>query len=66
MQSFVSIQRETGNIESKWTMFSASIAKAAALSCRCNIIKLVNPEWWTPEVKMDGLMDGWMPKCYKE
>ncbi|CAM4456622.1 unnamed protein product [Leuciscus chuanchicus] len=39
-QSFDQIPRESGDIESKWTMFSTSIVNAATLSW-----------WWTPEVR---------------
>lgn len=34
-QNFKSIPRETGESESKWTMFSSSIAEAAARIFRC-------------------------------
>lgn len=37
-QSFDTIQRETGGIESQWTMFSTSIAEAAALRCGCKVV----------------------------
>uniref|UniRef100_A0A669BJZ3 Reverse transcriptase domain-containing protein n=1 Tax=Oreochromis niloticus TaxID=8128 RepID=A0A669BJZ3_ORENI len=55
-QSFNSIPRETGDIESEWTMFSVSIAEAAALSCGRKVVGACrggNPrtKWWTPEVK---------------
>ncbi|KAL3999284.1 ornithine decarboxylase [Sarotherodon galilaeus] len=55
--SFNSIQRETGDIESEWTMFtSTSIAEAAALSCGRKVVGACrgsNPrtKWWTPEVR---------------
>ncbi|XP_065327683.1 scavenger receptor cysteine-rich type 1 protein M130-like [Pelmatolapia mariae] len=55
-QSFNSIPRETGDIESEWTMFSTSIAEAAALSCGRKVVGAChggNPrtKWWTPEVR---------------
>uniref|UniRef100_A0A669C209 Reverse transcriptase domain-containing protein n=1 Tax=Oreochromis niloticus TaxID=8128 RepID=A0A669C209_ORENI len=55
-QSFNNISRETGDIESEWTMFSVSIAEAAALSCGRKVVGACrggNPrtKWWTPEVK---------------
>uniref|UniRef100_A0A669BVU6 Endonuclease/exonuclease/phosphatase domain-containing protein n=1 Tax=Oreochromis niloticus TaxID=8128 RepID=A0A669BVU6_ORENI len=55
-QSFNSIPRETGDIESEWTMFSISIAEAAALSCGRKVVAAChggNPQtkWWIPEVK---------------
>uniref|UniRef100_A0A3P9BAT4 PH domain-containing protein n=1 Tax=Maylandia zebra TaxID=106582 RepID=A0A3P9BAT4_9CICH len=55
-QSFNSIPRETGDIESEWTMFSISIDEVAALSCGRKVVGACrggNPrtKWWTPEVK---------------
>ncbi|KAI3370580.1 hypothetical protein L3Q82_007149 [Scortum barcoo] len=57
-KSFSQIPREAGDIESEWTMFSASIVDAAVrsklwtqglwcLSWR----QPPNPWWWTPEVR---------------
>lgn len=37
-QSFYSIPNETGDIESGWTVFSTSTAKATALSCGCKVV----------------------------
>lgn len=53
-QGFNSIPREAWDIESKWTMFHISIAKAAARSCSCKVVGAcysVNP--WTRELKGD-------------
>ncbi|KAL3995758.1 serine/threonine kinase 4 [Sarotherodon galilaeus] len=53
---FNSIPRETGDIRSELTMFSISIAEAAALSCGHKVAGACrggNPrtKWWTPGVK---------------
>lgn len=37
-QSFYSIPKETGDIESEWTVFSTSTAKATALSYGCKVV----------------------------
>ncbi len=55
-QSFDRIPRESGDIESEWTMFSTSIVDAAALSCGHKVSGAChgsNPwiRWWTPEVR---------------
>ncbi|XDV32946.1 hypothetical protein PO909_003592 [Leuciscus waleckii] len=47
---------ESGDIESKWTMFSTSIVDAATLSCGRKVsgaCRCGNPRtrWWTPEVR---------------
>ncbi|KAI3351090.1 hypothetical protein L3Q82_005656 [Scortum barcoo] len=56
-KSFSQIPREAGDIESEWTMFSASIVNAAGLrlwmrknsgACHGGNPK---PRWWTPEVR---------------
>lgn len=36
--NFKSIPREAGDIESKWTLFSTSIAEAVARSCGCKVV----------------------------
>ncbi|KAL0194436.1 hypothetical protein M9458_012732, partial [Cirrhinus mrigala] len=55
-QSFNQISREDGDIESEWTMFSASIVNAAVRSCGCRVSGASrggNPRtrWWTTEVR---------------
>ncbi|KAI3370964.1 hypothetical protein L3Q82_023613 [Scortum barcoo] len=56
-KSFSQIPREAGDIESEWTMFSASIVDAAAVrSCGRKVSGACrggNPRtrWWTPEVR---------------
>ncbi|KAI3355516.1 hypothetical protein L3Q82_018346 [Scortum barcoo] len=50
------IPREAGDIESEWTMFSASIVDAAVRSCGRKVSGACrggNPRtrWWTPEVR---------------
>ncbi|KAL0153242.1 hypothetical protein M9458_051417, partial [Cirrhinus mrigala] len=55
-QSFNQIPREDGDIESEWTMFSASIVNAAGWSCGCRVSGASrggNPRtrWWTSEVR---------------
>ncbi len=55
-RSFNRIPRETGDIKSKWTMFSTSIVDAATRSCGrkdSGACRDSNPQtrWWTPEVK---------------
>ncbi|KAI3353176.1 hypothetical protein L3Q82_019728, partial [Scortum barcoo] len=52
------IPREAGDIESEWTMFSASIVDAAVRSCgrkvsgACRrVVAIPRTRWWTPEVK---------------
>ncbi|KAL0169720.1 hypothetical protein M9458_034316, partial [Cirrhinus mrigala] len=55
-QSFNQIPREDGDIESEWTMFSASIVNAAVRSCGCRVSGASrggNPRtrWWTSEVR---------------
>ncbi|KAK7878955.1 hypothetical protein WMY93_034201, partial [Mugilogobius chulae] len=54
-ESFSQLPGETGDIESEWTMFSASIVNAAAQSCGHKVSGVChggNPRtrWWTPEV----------------
>ncbi|KAL0200215.1 hypothetical protein M9458_003402, partial [Cirrhinus mrigala] len=58
-QSFNQIPREDGDIESEWTMFSASIVNVAVRSCGCRVSGASrggNPRtrWWTSEVR-DGV-----------
>ncbi|KAI3375887.1 hypothetical protein L3Q82_004142 [Scortum barcoo] len=62
-KSFSQIPREAGDIESEWTMFSASIVDAAAVrSCGRKVSGACrggNPprtRWWTPEVR-DAVRD---------
>ncbi|KAI3358044.1 hypothetical protein L3Q82_003062 [Scortum barcoo] len=57
-KSFSQIPREAGDIESEWTMFSASIVDAAVRSCGRKVsggkpVGACNPQtrWWTPEVR---------------
>ncbi|KAI3374958.1 hypothetical protein L3Q82_021490 [Scortum barcoo] len=55
-KSFSQIPREAGDIESEWTMFSASIVDAAVRSCGRKVSGACrggNPRtrWWTPEVR---------------
>ncbi|KAK7884420.1 hypothetical protein WMY93_027543 [Mugilogobius chulae] len=55
-ESFCQLPGETGDIESEWTMFSASIVNAAAQSCGRKVSSACrggNPRtrWWTPEVR---------------
>ncbi|KAI3353617.1 hypothetical protein L3Q82_004820 [Scortum barcoo] len=55
-KSFSQIPREAGDIESEWTMFSASIVDAKAVrSCGPDARSLVPvvaaTRWWTPEVR---------------
>ncbi|KAL0152538.1 hypothetical protein M9458_052261 [Cirrhinus mrigala] len=55
-QSFNQIPREDGDIESEWTMFSASIVNTAVWSCGCRVSGASrggNPRtrWWTSEVR---------------
>ncbi|KAI3372582.1 hypothetical protein L3Q82_023056, partial [Scortum barcoo] len=55
-KSFSQIPREAGDIESEWTMFSASIVGAAVRSCGRKVsgaCRGSNPRtwWWTPEVR---------------
>ncbi len=55
-ESFSQIPGEVGDIESEWTMFSTSIADAAARSCGRKVAGACrggNPRtrWWTPEVR---------------
>ncbi|KAK7940110.1 hypothetical protein WMY93_003436 [Mugilogobius chulae] len=55
-ESFSQLPGETGDIESEWTMFSASIVNAAAQSCGRKVSGACrggNPRtrWWTPEVR---------------
>ncbi|KAI3357887.1 hypothetical protein L3Q82_016268 [Scortum barcoo] len=56
-KSFSQIPREAGDIESEWTMFSASIVDAAVVrSCGRKVSGACrggNPRtrWWTPEVR---------------
>ncbi|KAI3355938.1 hypothetical protein L3Q82_004485 [Scortum barcoo] len=56
-KSFSQIPREAGDIESEWTMFSASIVECAAVrSCGRKVSGACrggNPRtrWWTPEVR---------------
>ncbi|KAK7877033.1 hypothetical protein WMY93_032251 [Mugilogobius chulae] len=55
-ESFSQLPGETGDIESEWTMFSASIVNAAAKSCGRKVSGACrggNPRtrWWTPEVR---------------
>ncbi|KAI3366344.1 hypothetical protein L3Q82_000506 [Scortum barcoo] len=55
-KSFSQIPREAGDIESEWTMFSASIVDAAVQSCGRKVSGACrggNPQtqWWTPEVR---------------
>ncbi|KAI3351283.1 hypothetical protein L3Q82_005620 [Scortum barcoo] len=55
-KSFSQIPREAGDIESEWTMFSASIVDAAVRSCGHKVSGACrggNPRtrWWTPEVR---------------
>ncbi len=57
-RSFNRIPRESGNIESEWTMFSTSIGDTAARSCGRKVSGTCrggNPRtrWWTPEVRDD-------------
>lgn len=52
-KSFSQIQREGGDIELDWTMFSASIADAAALKCGRKVSGASyggkpQTRWWTP------------------
>ncbi|KAI3368253.1 hypothetical protein L3Q82_007819 [Scortum barcoo] len=60
-KSFSQIPREAGDIESEWTMFSASIVDAAVRSCGRKVSGACrggNPRtrWWTPEVsKQDAV-----------
>ncbi|KAI3377397.1 hypothetical protein L3Q82_008587, partial [Scortum barcoo] len=54
-KSFSQIPREAGDIESEWTMFSASIVDAAVRSCGRKVSGACrggNPRtrWWTPEL----------------
>ncbi|XDV22637.1 hypothetical protein PO909_027493 [Leuciscus waleckii] len=54
--SFDRIPRESGDIESEWTMFSTSIVEAAARRCGRKVSGACrggNPRtrWWTPEVR---------------
>ncbi|XDV52206.1 hypothetical protein PO909_020956 [Leuciscus waleckii] len=56
LQSFDRVPRESGDIESEWTMFSTSIVNAATLSCGRKVSGACqggNPRtrWWTPEVR---------------
>ncbi|KAI3364714.1 hypothetical protein L3Q82_011483 [Scortum barcoo] len=57
-KSFSQIPREAGDIESEWTMFSASIVDAAVRSCGrkqglwcLSWRQLPRTRWWTPEAK---------------
>ncbi|KAK7939602.1 hypothetical protein WMY93_002928 [Mugilogobius chulae] len=55
-ESFSQLPGETGDIESEWTMFSASIVNAAARSCGRKVSGASrggNPRtrWWRPEVR---------------
>ncbi|KAK3569254.1 hypothetical protein QTP86_026594, partial [Hemibagrus guttatus] len=55
-ESFNQIQREVGDIESEWTMFSSSIVDAAIWSCSRKVSgagRGGNPrtQWWTLEVR---------------
>ncbi|KAK7925178.1 hypothetical protein WMY93_007488 [Mugilogobius chulae] len=55
-ESFSQLPGETGDIESEWTMFSASIVNAAAHSCGHKVSGACpggNPRtrWWTQEVR---------------
>ncbi|KAI3373277.1 hypothetical protein L3Q82_006580 [Scortum barcoo] len=55
-KSFSQIPREAGDIESEWTMFSASIVDAEVRSCGRKVSGACrggNPRtrWWTPEVR---------------
>ncbi|KAK3514931.1 hypothetical protein QTP86_005222, partial [Hemibagrus guttatus] len=55
-ESFDQIQREVGDIESEWTMFSSSIVDAAIWSCGRKVSGAGhggNPrtQWWTLEVR---------------
>ncbi|KAI3358103.1 hypothetical protein L3Q82_003111 [Scortum barcoo] len=59
-KSFSQIPREAGDIESEWTMFSASIVDAAVRSCGRKVSGACrggNPRtrWWTPEVRDDAV-----------
>ncbi|KAI3376847.1 hypothetical protein L3Q82_000103 [Scortum barcoo] len=54
-KSFSQIPREAGDIESEWTMFSASIVDAAVRSCGRKVSGACrggNPRtrWWTPGI----------------
>ncbi|KAI3357939.1 hypothetical protein L3Q82_016326 [Scortum barcoo] len=58
-KSFSQIPREAGDIESEWTMFSASIVDAAVRSCGRKVSGACrggNPRtrWWTPELTGTG------------
>ncbi|KAI3354588.1 hypothetical protein L3Q82_019093 [Scortum barcoo] len=62
-KSFSQIPREAGDIESEWTMFSASIVDAAVRSCGRKVSGACrggNPRtrWWTPGSKNSGLGGG--------
>uniref|UniRef100_H2MWP2 C-type lectin domain-containing protein n=1 Tax=Oryzias latipes TaxID=8090 RepID=H2MWP2_ORYLA len=53
-ENFKHVQREVGDIESEWTMFSTSIVSAAARSCGRKVsgaCRGSNPRtrWWIPE-----------------
>ncbi|XP_051936003.1 uncharacterized protein LOC127610201 [Hippocampus zosterae] len=55
-QNFSHVPGETGDIESEWTMFRASIVEAANLSCGRKVVGACrggNPRtrWWTPAVR---------------
>ena len=55
-ENFSQIPGEVGDIESEWTMFSASIVEAAARSCGRRVSGACrggNPRtrWWTPDVR---------------
>ncbi len=55
-ESFDQIPREAGDIESEWTMFSASIVDVAIRSCGCKASGACHggntrTRWWTPEVR---------------
>ncbi|KAI3374782.1 hypothetical protein L3Q82_021332 [Scortum barcoo] len=58
-KSFSQIPREAGDIESEWTMFSASIVDMAVRSCGRKVSGACrggNPRtrWWTPELTGTG------------